>query len=287
VGGDEVGPTPSLPSGSQTVAPRGVSRELENVRSVPPYIDGRTAALRGNDVATARGAYEAYHAAWNGNEIYIQFRSRDTYNALEQDLQNRIAEGLETPHASLADLAPVSEALAKKYDEAILMVQAGASLHPLFDDLATLRTVRADLRIATAALADNDVVKARASFAAFRRNFPSAEPLIRARSTAASTEVDSAVDAAEVKFADPAITADDLKPLVANVTERYNFGVNLMNAAARKRGHDQTALQRRRRADTDGPQRGLIEVQRSLDAWEAGEFAGASEARLVPWARTS
>jgi len=277
-GGSEVGTTP-LPQSTPTTDP-GVptTRELQNLHSVRPHIDRLTAALRGTDVAAARSAYEAYDAAWNGNEIYIQFRSREMYNALEQDLQHKIAEGLEAPQPRMAELVPLSEALARKFDEAIVMVQGGPPLHPLFDDLATLRTVRADLRIVTAALAENQVAKARASFATFARNLPAAEPLIKARSGSTYTELRDAIGATEAKFAEPASTADDLKPLVANVTERYNFGVNLLNAAARNA--DVTKLR-----PTEGDTRALTDLKavqtavlNSLNAWDSGDFAGASAA---------
>ena len=222
-------PAPAASAAAQT----SVTKELDLIKTPRPFIDKLTEALRKGDLAAARQAYEDYDAAWNGIEVYTNYRSRQLYSELEVDIQGKIGQALDAPQPKLADIVPFSEAMAKKYDEVIALSQKGPPLSPLFDDLATLRIVRADLRIVTAALAANDAAKARAKFATFKSNYPKAQPLIKVRSTTADQEVIAAIAAADTKFSQPTATVDELKTLTATVTDRYNYGVNLLNAAAR------------------------------------------------------
>ncbi|MEI7925849.1 MAG: hypothetical protein WCI61_06650, partial [Chloroflexota bacterium] len=147
-------PTASAPAATvAAVAPASASAnpiEVDHVKSAKPKIDALVAELKKNDLPASLAAYEQYDALWNGVEVYVNFRSRELYGALETDLQAKIADGLAAKTPNLAAVVPNAEALARKYDEAIALVQKGPALSPLFDDLATLRLVRSDLRIVTA-----------------------------------------------------------------------------------------------------------------------------------------
>ncbi len=269
--------TASATAASRT-ASRPVTREVELVSGVRPTIDVITEALRKNDLAAARAAYETYNARWNGVEVYVNFRSRALYGDLETDLEAKLADGLSAAKPDLAKLVPVSEALARKYDEALALVQKGPALSPLFDDLATLRIVRADLRIVTAAVAANDLPKARASFARFQTEYPQAQPLIRLRSASAEAEVSAALANLDSGFKAPNATAETIKSLVAALTDRYNFGVNLLNAAARnadlaKQTHTDADVQELAALNTIA-----LSLQKSLAAHTAANYAASGDA---------
>ena len=136
------------------------SPEAELVAVARPKIDDLTAALGAADLEASEAALEAYDAAWNGIEVYVNVRSLSMYLKLEADLQVAIEDGLAADAPDFAALKASSEELAARYDDAIAASEQGPPLHPLFDDVATLRIIRADLRIATAALEDGNVEKA-------------------------------------------------------------------------------------------------------------------------------
>jgi hypothetical protein len=256
------------------------TREVELVKAVKPNADRLVEALRKNDLTGARAAYEAYDAGWNGIEVYTNVRDRKLYNDIEVEIQAKIGDALASPQPNLAGLVPQAEAMARKYNEVIALSEKGPPLSPLFDDLATLRIVRADLRIVTAALNAGDAGKARTSFANFKKGYPNAQPLIKTRSETAEQEVSAALNAADAKI-QQSNAADELKPLVATLTERYNFGVNLLNAAARNADLGKKSI-----ADADlANLTALNEVQNQLKAsfaaWNSDNYRLAASANTA------
>jgi hypothetical protein len=117
-----------------------------------------------------------------------------------------------------------------QYDEAIRLSDTGAPLSPLFDDLAAARTVRAPLRTVSASLKSGEVSKATMGFVDFKKRWPTAQALFAVRSADADQET-----AAALATADKAMSTDPAQasPQVDALLERFNFGVNLLNAAAR------------------------------------------------------
>lgn len=268
-----------------TAAPASpTAHEVAMVSLARPPIDRLTEALRKGDATAARQALESYDSAWNGVEVYVNVRSKDPryvkpgqedlYATLEIDLQAKLTDGLAANPPQLATLVPVSEQVAKKYDEAIARSQAGPALSPLFDDVATIRIARAGLRASTAALAASNLAAAKSAFAEFKAAYPPAQALIKARSADAERETTAAIGAADARFQQGG-SVDDVKPLVATVTDRYNYSLRLVNAAARNAEPSKAAV-----ADDDVAKlRALGDVvaqlKASLAAWTAGDLAGA------------
>jgi hypothetical protein len=139
------------PAATTSAAPQ--TRETELIKTAKPFADKLAVALKANDLPGARAAYEAYDAAWNGIEVYTNFRDRKLYTELEIDIQNKLGEGLSARPPNMPALAQLADAMAKKYDEVIALSVKGPPLHVLFDDVATVRIVRADLRIASSGAA--------------------------------------------------------------------------------------------------------------------------------------
>ncbi len=273
-GSDQASPSPSAAAGTSA----STTKEAALMKAAKPAADALAAALKKGDVAAARAAYEAYDAAWNGIEVYTNVRSRQLYGELETDLQARIAEGLAKPQPGLSELVPLAEQLARKFDEAVALSEKGPAMTPLFDDLAALRIVRADLRIVTSALTSSDAAKARTYFASFKSGVPAVYPLIKARSAAVEQEVAAAIAAADAGMQQPATTADELKPLVAAVTERYNYAVNLLNAAARNADLTKITYTEQDLAYLGALNEMQVQLRRGLAAWNAGSYGAASEA---------
>jgi hypothetical protein len=250
------------------------TKEVANLSLPRPYIDKLTAALKANDVSAATAALEAYDAAWGGVDAYVNVRSLSLYQKMQTDLETHIADGLSKPSPDYVGLAATSETLGQRYDDAIALSKNGPALSPLFDDLAALRLVRSDLRIATAALNDNNVAKATAVFNRFHSGFQPAYDVIKARSSGAATDTQNALDEAAAKFAGKA-SVDELKTSLATLMTKYNVGVNLLNAAARYADTTKTSI-----TDRDLLRLGSladVEVQlgKSLVAWQSGDYTRA------------
>jgi hypothetical protein len=275
-------PAPTTEAPTTTAAPAPKSPEADLVALARPHIDELTAALKAKDLAAAEEALEAYDAAWNGIEVYVNVRSLSMYLKLEADLQVGIEDGLAADAPDFAALQAMSEELAARYDDAIQLSKDGIPLNPLFDDVATLRIIRADLRITTSALGDGNVEKAKEHFTKFKEGFDSTvEPMLAVRDFNNEADTEAAVDAAADGFANAATSADDLTKLVAKVTSNYNFGVSLWNAAARNADDSKTEV-----TTVDLMRLGLlhdirIQLTKSMNAWTAGDYERAGSVAVV------
>ena len=156
--------------------------EVKSIKAVRPTLVNTLTALQQRDLARAKAAFEAYDSGWNGIEFYINTRNRDMYQVLEHGYQDKIAKALAEPSPDIAALTADAQGMLAKYDETIALVEKAAPLNPLYDDIARLRIVRANLREVNPALKAGNIAKARKSFMAFDDNWDSIEDLIKARS---------------------------------------------------------------------------------------------------------
>jgi hypothetical protein len=166
--------------------------------------------------------------------------------------------------------------MAKKYDEVIALSVKGPALHPLFDDVATVRIVRADLRIVSAALQAGDVAKARTYYGKFKTGYAQAKPVIVARTVPGEADVAAAMAGVDAKIA--AGTADELKPLVSTLTDRYNYGVNLVNAAARNASLEKKAATDKDLSDVAALNEAQVALASAQKAWTAADYTAAKAA---------
>jgi high-affinity iron transporter len=233
------------------------------------------AALQKADFAAARAALEAYNAEWNGIEVYVSVRSRALYGEIETHYEADITKALQDPKPNAAQILPLVQSMVGQYDEAIKLSDASAPLSPLFDDLAAVRTVRAPLRTVSPALKSGDVSKASAGFAEFKTRWPTAQPQFAARSADADQEITAALAAADTAMStDPAHAG----PQVDGLLERFNYGVNLLNAAARGADPNKATFS----ADDVQLAARLGKTQKdlrnTLTRWEIGERSQVREA---------
>jgi hypothetical protein len=163
--------------------------EVKSVKAVRPKLLSLISALQKKDAAAAKAAFEAYDGAWNGIEVYINFRYIDMYNLIEHTHGDKVDKGLEEPNPDFAALLSEAQAMLMKFDETVAMIEKAPPISPLFDDIARLRIVRADIRPLNPALKAGDIAKARKALAAFRKDWPSVEPLIKGRSQDADAAV--------------------------------------------------------------------------------------------------
>jgi hypothetical protein len=283
VGAPRQAPTSSVAAATATPAPPAtaepvLSKELQVLGLVPPTVDAMVAAIEDGDLPAALAAYEAYDAAWNGTEVYINFRSKDAYDKLEGELQHEIEEGLAAAQPDFKALEETAEELAAEWVKTLDMVEAGGPIHPLFDDVATIRMIRTDMRIVTSALAAGDVAKAKSHWTAFTGRIGPAKDLIGIRTPAGLAELDAALSAADAGFKDAAATADQLKPLAAAVSASYNFGLSLWNAAARNADASKTTWSEDDLASLAALKDVSNALTGSLTSWQAGDYSAAGTA---------
>jgi len=140
--------------------------EIVELNAVGLTVTEIVAAAGKGDGAAARAALARYDSRWNGVEIYIGARSKDSEAAVEHR-QERLESDLDAPRYDAAALTADAGALLTAYDQAIEVVAKAPPLDPLYGDVGHLRVVRAGLREVVPALKAGDIEKARKSFAAF------------------------------------------------------------------------------------------------------------------------
>lgn len=268
-------PSPSLNPLTQPAAASGEKKEVTLVRWARIPVANTVEALQKGNIAAAKSAWAPYDPIWNGVEVYVNFRSVPTYQDLETNWQAKITTALEDAQPKAADILPMAQAMLAKYDEAIKLSQTGPVISPLFDDLADLRLARQPLRAVAPLLTANNVVGAKSAFGEFPPFWPKVSGLVKARSNDVFNEVNQAIDAANAAFAKAQPTAAELTPLVAAVTNRVNFGISLVNSAARRADPAKTSV-----ADADlraasGVRSIQTTLKASLASWNAGQFADA------------
>jgi hypothetical protein len=215
---------------------RGTERfEVSSLKAVRPTLVNTVAALKKGDAAGAKAAFEAYDSAWNGVEVYINTRSKDMYNELERNLQSKITTGLNSPKPDTTALLSDAQAMLVKYDEAVSMVEKAAPLNPLYDDVARLRIVRANLREVNPALKAGNIAKARKSFGAFNDKWDSIEDLVKARSQEAYDAIEKGMIDIERALMPDKPNADQVTALVSGVMDKYNAIVGEITKAAQSR----------------------------------------------------
>ena len=225
-------------SSAAAVSPQSAGAERFEVLSVKearPALVNTVAALKKGDVAEAKIAFDAYDSAWNGVEVYINTRDKTVYSDLEQNYQAQIAKGLNSPNPDTTALLAQAQAMLAKYDEAISLVENGAPLNPLYDDVARLRIVRANLREVTLALRAGDFAKARKSFAAFDDKWDSIEDIVKARSADSYADIEKGMIQIEQALMPAKPDVDQVTALVKGVMDKYNAVVADVTKDAR--GH--------------------------------------------------
>jgi hypothetical protein len=196
--------------------------EVTSIKAVRPHLVATLTALQQKNVPAAKAAFQAYDSAWNGIEFYVNTRSRDMYNVLEHEYQVRIDKGLAGPNPDVAALTADAQAMLGKYDEMIAMVEKAAPLNPLFDDVARLRIVRANLREVVPALKAGDFAKARKSFEEFDNKWDSIEDLIKARSQDAYVAIEKGMIDIEKALMPEKPDVTQATTLVNDVMNKYN-----------------------------------------------------------------
>jgi tetratricopeptide (TPR) repeat protein len=209
--------------------------EVTSVKAVRPTLVDTVNALQKGNAKAARDAFAAFDSAWNGIEVYINTRDMEMYNTLERVMQAKLTAGLNVPDAKAQDLLTQAKAMLAKFDEAIAMVEKGAPLNPLYDDVARLRIERAHLREVNPALKAGDLEKARKSFAKFEEQWDGIEDLVKVRSREAYDAIEDGTDKIAQALKPTAPDIDKVTTLVSGVMDKYNAIVADVTKEARGR----------------------------------------------------
>jgi len=200
-----------------------------------PIVDTIT-ALQMRDLPRAREAFDAYDSAWNGIEVYVNVRSKEMYEAIELNFQARIAKALAGSNPDMMAVLADAQAMLAKYDQMIELVQKGAPLNPLYDDVARMRIVRSALREINPAMKAGNVVKARKYNDDFQDGWFNIEDFVRSRSLDAYVAIETGmVHLSEALMPDKP-DASQVAVLVNAVMTQYNAVViELMKEARNQR----------------------------------------------------
>jgi len=266
-------PAPTVKPATAT----GEQKEVTLIKAVRPNLTNTIDALQKGDIAGAKKAFAAYDAAWNGVEVYVNFRSPQLYADLETDLQAKIQTLLDAPQPNAAAIVPVVQAELAKWDEAITLVSTGPPISPLFDDVAALRMLRADtIRAAAPLLKAGDAATAKPMLTAFINRWPDVEDLIHERSTDAYAEIEGAMAKVNTAVQQAKPDARELGPLVNVLTDRYNYGLSLVNAAARGADPTKTTYSKEDVQSAADLATIAAELKASLPLWQNGNFQDAA-----------
>jgi len=197
--------------------------EVSHLKAVRPTLEKTITALEKKDVAGAKSAFEAYDAAWNGIEVYINRRYKDRYDELEHGFQDRIEKGLASANPDIPALTADAKAMMAKYDETIAIIEKAQPLSPLYDDVARMRITRAPLRDVAPALKAGDVAKARASFTEFHNRWEPIEPLVDKRSHEKYEAIEKGVHDIMGAFQQDKPSVEQLTKMVNEMSLNYNL----------------------------------------------------------------
>ncbi len=207
--------------------------EVSSIKAVRPTLVNTITALQKRDVAGARSAFEAYDRAWNGIEVYINFRSIDMYNLIEHTYQDRIKQALAGPDPDAAAIAGDAQAMLGKFDEAVSMIEKAPPISPLFDDVARLRIARANLLPVNAGLRAGDFSKVRDGVAGFRRSWSSVAGLVKGRSQDAHDAIERALTELEAALKQNPPNADQMTKTMSTLNVSYNTVLGEVSKEAR------------------------------------------------------
>jgi hypothetical protein len=82
-------------------------------------------ALKANDVATAKTAYEAFDKRWDGVEDLVKMRSTTIYREIE-DAMKKAEAALKAEKPNPAEAGPLVDALIERYNAGLALVNAAA-----------------------------------------------------------------------------------------------------------------------------------------------------------------
>ena len=225
--------------------------QLANAQRMVPVIDAYTAAAKTCDLDATREAYETMESTWNSVEIYLQFMSVERYNFFEHTyLENRVEDGTGLNGGgpdTCANLSLFGDDMKVTWAEVLDFFKNSPAPCPVFDDVATLRTVNQGIRrartaidgyplaVPASAMTAPDPAGAKKWWDGFVTDYPAARKLIAFRNPALATEVDGLV--ANVTAAFGAANAPTNYPgasaALAALAPRFNQGATLATAAGR------------------------------------------------------
>lgn len=268
---------PAAPASSAPAA-SGERKDVTLFKAVRPYLVRTLDAAQAGDRAAASKFQHQYDIEWHGVEVYLNVRSAQLYGQLETDIQARLIKLLDDPKSSQADIVATTKELLAKYDECIQAVQNAPAISPLFDDLAAIRTLKAEtINEIDPVLKAGDVATAKALFTQFMTGWSDIEDTIKAFSSDLYATIEGSMAKTNAGFQKSNPNADDLRPLVADTLAQYNFGQAVINAAARGADMTKTAYTQQDVQLAASVGNISAELNASLTAWKSGNYQSAGD----------
>jgi len=218
---------------------------VERGQALAEALAAYTEAAASCDLDTMREAYQDAETVFNAVEIDHQFVSPEHYMFFEHVyIQDQVPSGLGLEGDEPYDCATNQRLAAEQaaaWGDVVELLTNSPDPGPLFNDVATLRTVNQHIRLARAELAGNpdanpqtpatapDPAAAAEEWTEFLADYPTAREIIAFRNEDLATEIDGLVAAVTAAFD----TGGDAAAALAALAARYGLGINLVTAAAR------------------------------------------------------
>jgi hypothetical protein len=213
--------------------------------------DAYTEAARSCDLDAARQAFETADAIVNAVSQDAQYTAVSEYMLLNGTYlgQTRASLGLNGEVAddyTCEERVDLAEEMAATWDSIVEIMADSPEGSPLFNDLATLRSVYQGIRLARAELSGDPAASpqtpavmpnpaaAKAHWLEFVADYPTARELIASRNADLATEIDGLVAAVTAAFeGDEAQGFPGAADALTALNSRYNLAQNMLAAAAR------------------------------------------------------
>ncbi|HKY75433.1 MAG TPA: CHRD domain-containing protein [Acidimicrobiia bacterium] len=236
---------------AQAVTSHGADR-IARGEALAAALDNYTEVARTCDLDASREAFQDAEAIANAVSQDAQFAAVSEYmlfSGVYLAGQTRASLGLNGEFAedyTCEDRVDLAEEQAVAWDTILGIMANSSEGSPLFNDLATLRTVYQGLRVARAELAGDpnatpqtpmsepNPAAAKALWLEFVADYPVARELIAFRNADMATEIDGLVAAVSAAFeGDEAAGFPGASEAMAALNGRYNLVQNMVVAAAR------------------------------------------------------
>lgn len=227
------------------------ANRVERAQTLAAALDAYTEAARTCDLESARVAYDHAESIWNAIEIDSQFASADRFLFFDVFMGNQVPSslGLEGEVAddyTCDERVALAEDMVTTWDEVITFLTGSPEDGPLFNDVATLRTINQGLRLARAELSGVDDASpqtpsnapdpagSKEHWLEFVADYPVARELIAFRNPGLATEIDGLMAPVSAAFeGDEAQGYPGAADAMTALNSRFGVGLNTYLAAAK------------------------------------------------------
>jgi predicted hydrocarbon binding protein len=217
--------------------------EIAGMRILRVNLQTAIAALKANDVATAKAAYKKFYDGWDDVENSVMSRNKDIYTDIEAKMGIVARDLLETDKPVLATAAASADALQQRYNDGLKLLTdelakingvpaaTAAPAVKVTKELTLMRPVAVPIVGTLDALKKGDVAGAKKIFLDYSNGWKGIEVYVKTRSAQLYDLIEVQNEAKANKlFEDPKANPADIIPYVEGVQKGYSDALKLAEA---------------------------------------------------------